>query len=76
MSLLDLGLSFTDLKKVKAAYAKPYGMILATGPTGSGKTTTVYAILKLLNDRGVNIMTIEDPVEYNIEGVNQIQVNP
>ena len=75
-SLLDLGLSFTDLKKVKAAYAKPYGMILATGPTGSGKTTTVYAILKLLNDRGVNIMTIEDPVEYNIEGVNQIQVNP
>ncbi|MEK7534012.1 MAG: GspE/PulE family protein [Patescibacteria group bacterium] len=75
-SLVDLGLSLYDLKKVKKAYTKPYGMILATGPTGSGKTTTVYAILKLLNDRNVNIMTIEDPVEYNIEGVNQIQVNP
>jgi len=75
-SLVDLGLTLTDLKKVKKGYGKPYGMILATGPTGSGKTTTVYAILKLLNERNVNIMTIEDPVEYNIEGVNQIQVNP
>lgn len=75
-SLADLGLSLNDFKKVKKAYTKPYGMILATGPTGSGKTTTVYAILKLLNERNVNIMTIEDPVEYNVEGVNQIQVNP
>ena len=74
-SLADLGLSLSDLNKVKKAYTKPYGMILATGPTGSGKTTTVYAILKLLNKRDVNIMTIEDPVEYDIEGVNQIQVN-
>lgn len=74
-SLTDLGLSPKDLQKVKKAYAKPYGMILATGPTGCGKTTTVYAILKLLNNRDVNIMTIEDPVEYDIEGVNQIQVN-
>lgn len=75
-SLTDLGLSINDFKKVKKAYTKPYGMILATGPTGSGKTTSVYAILKLLNERNVNIMTIEDPVEYNVEGVNQIQVNP
>ena len=50
-------------------------MILATGPTGCGKTTTLYSILKLINNRDVNIMTIEDPVEYDIEGVNQIQVN-
>ncbi len=75
-SLVDLGFSPTDLTKVKKAYAKPYGMILATGPTGAGKTTTIYSILKLLNNRGVNITTIEDPVEYAIEGVNQIQVNP
>ena len=74
-SLIDLGLSQNDLNKVKKAYSKPYGMILATGPTGSGKTTTVYAVLKLLNKRDVNIMTIEDPVEYDVEGVNQIQVN-
>lgn len=74
-SLTDLGLSQNDLNKVKKAYNKPYGMILATGPTGSGKTTTVYAVLKLLNKRDVNIMTIEDPVEYDIQGVNQIQVN-
>ncbi|MEK7517114.1 MAG: GspE/PulE family protein [Patescibacteria group bacterium] len=75
-SLTDLGLSSNDLEKVKRAYTKPYGMILATGPTGAGKTTTIYSILKLLNNRDVNIMTIEDPVEYDIEGVNQIQVNP
>lgn len=74
-SLSNLGLSDSDLKKVEDAYHKPYGMILSTGPTGSGKTTTLYAILKLLNKRNVNIMTIEDPVEYEIEGINQIQVN-
>lgn len=75
-SLADLGFSRSDLVKIQRAYAKPYGMILATGPTGAGKTTTIYSILKLLNNRDVNIMTIEDPVEYDIEGVNQIQVNP
>lgn len=75
-SLSDLGISHNDLVKVENAYKKPYGMILATGPTGSGKTTTLYAILKLLNKRGVNVMTIEDPVEYDVEGINQIQVNP
>lgn len=76
ISLLTLGLSQDDLKKVKEAYQKPYGAILATGPTGCGKTTTMYAIVKLLNNRDVNIMTIEDPIEYDIEGVNQMQVNP
>jgi len=55
---------------------RSYGMILSTGPTGSGKTTSIYAILKLLNKRERNITTIEDPVEYRIKGVNQIQVNP
>lgn len=75
-SLDDLGFSAKDLKKVKSASKKPYGMILATGPTGSGKTTTLYSILKTLNRREVNIATIEDPVEYDMEGVNQIQVNP
>ncbi len=74
-SLTDLGFSASDLKKLTDAYKKPHGMILSTGPTGSGKTTTLYAILKLLNKREVNIMTIEDPVEYEIEGVSQIQVN-
>ena len=75
-SLGDLGFSGTDLAKIEKAYKKPYGMILATGPTGSGKTTTMYAVLKILNEREVNIMTIEDPVEYGLQGVNQIQVNP
>lgn len=75
-TLETLGLSDTDLKKLKTAIKKSYGMILATGPTGCGKTTTLYAILKLLNKPEVNICTIEDPVEYDIEGVSQIQVNP
>ncbi|MFH1207735.1 MAG: GspE/PulE family protein [Patescibacteria group bacterium] len=74
-NLSELGLNPTDLEKVEHARNRPYGMILATGPTGSGKTTTLYAILKLLNTREVNISTIEDPVEYDVEGVNQIQVN-
>lgn len=75
-SLEDLGLETDDLAKVRRAIEKPYGMILAVGPTGCGKTTTLYAILKILNERDVNIMTIEDPVEYDVSGVNQIQVNP
>lgn len=75
-SLEDLGMGEGDFKKVNRGFKKPYGMILSTGPTGCGKTTTQYAILKILNQRGVNIMTIEDPVEYDIEGINQIQVNP
>ncbi len=74
-SLVDLGMNETDLKKVKTAYGKSYGMILSTGPTGSGKTTSIYAILKILNTREKNITTIEDPAEYRIKGVNQINVN-
>jgi type II secretory ATPase GspE/PulE/Tfp pilus assembly ATPase PilB-like protein len=75
LSLEDLGLAGEDLVKLKKEYSKPYGMVLATGPTGAGKSTTLYAILKILNRREVNISTIEDPVEYDIEGINQIQVN-
>lgn len=75
ITLTDLGMSDEDLEKVSRAYTKSYGMILATGPTGSGKSTSIYAILKVLNTRSKNITTIEDPVEYRIEGVNQIQVN-
>lgn len=74
-SLLDLGMTETDLKKVNAAINKSFGMILSTGPTGSGKTTSIYSILKILNTREKNITTIEDPIEYRIKGVNQIQVN-
>jgi len=75
-TLADLGMSEKDLQKVTAAYNKSYGMILSTGPTGSGKTTSIYAILKILNTREGNITTIEDPVEYRIKGANQVQVNP
>jgi type IV pilus assembly protein PilB len=75
-SLSDLGMSERDLLKVRNAYQKPYGMLLVTGPTGSGKTTSIYAVLKILNTKEKNIDTIEDPVEYEIQGINQIQVNP
>lgn len=74
-SLIDLGMNEADLKKVTSAYNRSYGMVLSTGPTGSGKTTTIYSILKLLNTREKNITTIEDPIEYRIVGVNQIQTN-
>ncbi len=74
-TLSDLGMSPSDLQKVTNAFNKSYGMILSTGPTGSGKTTSIYAILKILNTREKNIMTIEDPVEYKIAGANQVQVN-
>lgn len=71
----DLPFSDADRKRVRKAIDKPYGMILATGPTGSGKTTTLYTILRELNKPDVSIITIEDPVEYSIAGINQIQVN-
>lgn len=74
-SLVDLGMNPLDLQKVTNAFNKSFGMILSTGPTGSGKTTTIYAILKIINTREKNITTIEDPVEYRIKGVNQIQTN-
>ena len=75
-SLQDLGMNPTDLAKVTNAFNKSFGMVLSTGPTGSGKTTSIYSILKILNSRDKSITTIEDPVEYRIQGVNQIQVNP
>lgn len=75
LNLADLGFSDSDLEKVVKAYKRPFGMVLATGPTGSGKTTTMYAIIRILNKRDVNISTIEDPVEYDLTGINQIQVN-
>ncbi|KPJ71797.1 hypothetical protein AMJ50_00465 [Parcubacteria bacterium DG_74_3] len=72
----ELGLEGRNFKIMQEAIQKPYGMLLATGPTGCGKTTTLYAILRLLNNEGVNIVTLEDPVEYFIEGINQSQVKP
>lgn len=75
-SFINLGMREKDLKKVQDSYSKSYGMILSTGPTGSGKTTSIYAIIKILNVREKNITTIEDPIEYRIKGVNQINVNP
>jgi type II secretory ATPase GspE/PulE/Tfp pilus assembly ATPase PilB-like protein len=73
--MTDLGFGEHDLEMLEKSYRQPYGLILITGPTGSGKTTTLYSILKILNTREVNITTIEDPVEYSIEGVNHIQIN-
>ena len=74
-SLDDLGLSPSDKEKIEKAIHKPNGMILATGPTGSGKTTTLYTVLLVLKTPEVSIITIEDPVEYSVHGINQIQVN-
>ncbi len=75
LNLVDLGLPDAQLQTLKGLLNKPHGILLVTGPTGSGKTTTLYASLSRLNDNQRNIMTIEDPVEYNIEGINQTQVN-
>jgi len=75
ITLDELGLNERNIKILRKASQKPFGMILVTGPTGSGKSTTLYSILKTVNDEGKNITTIEDPVEYKIEGVNHIQVN-
>ncbi|HEY4477198.1 MAG TPA: GspE/PulE family protein [Candidatus Paceibacterota bacterium] len=70
-----LGFSKENREKVEHAAKNPYGMVLVTGPTGSGKTTTLYTILKQLNTKEVSIITIEDPIEYALEGINQMQVN-
>lgn len=75
LSLKELGFSDRDFEIVEKAVKKPYGMILATGPTGSGKTTTLYSIIKELNTSEISIITIEDPIEYSLKGVDQIQVN-
>lgn len=74
--LEELGFSTANLREFTKLIAKPHGMILVTGPTGSGKTTTLYAALQRLNDPSRKIITIEDPVEYQLKGVNQMQVNP
>lgn len=73
-TLTSLGFTERNQIAIKAAMAKPYGMILATGPTGSGKTTTLYTLLQQLDAESTSIITIEDPIEYAIAGVNQIQV--
>jgi len=76
LTLSDIGLSKKLQDQIAKSSKKPFGMILVTGPTGSGKTTTLYSIIKIINTTKINITTIEDPVEYKIQGVNQIQVNP
>lgn len=75
-TLEELGFNGHGLEVIQKNLKKPHGMTLVTGPTGSGKSTTLYSILSLLNTPGVNISTVEDPVEYRIPGVNQTQVNP
>ena len=72
----DIGLTPGRLKLLKKLVASPHGIILVTGPTGSGKTTTLYAVLSSINKPDINIITIEDPIEYQIMGISQIQVNP
>ncbi len=75
LSLEQLGLDAQDLARLERLASRPYGMILTTGPVGSGKTTTLYSSLARLNAEELNIITIEDPVEYELEGINQIEVN-
>lgn len=74
-NLEALGFSEADRAKILKAIKKPTGMILATGPTGSGKTTTLYTVIKMLNSAEVSIVTLEDPIEYAVSGIEQIQVN-
>ncbi|MDP3894877.1 GspE/PulE family protein [Nocardioides sp.] len=76
LGLADLGFSDGNFERFEASYSKPYGMILVTGPTGSGKSTSLYATLNILNQQHVNVITVEDPVEYRLPGINQVQVNP
>ncbi|WP_299036586.1 GspE/PulE family protein [uncultured Pseudokineococcus sp.] len=76
LDLADLGFSDANHARYAASYRKPYGMVLATGPTGSGKSTTLYATLNLVSRPEINVITVEDPVEYRLPGINQVQVNP
>lgn len=76
LDMAKLGLDADDLKIFKERIQDPQGMVLVTGPTGSGKTTTLYSALATLNDPQINISTAEDPVEFNLDGINQVQVNP
>ncbi len=73
-ALSELGFEEKDLKKLIKAVSSPQGMVLVTGPTGSGKTTTLYSVLKHINKPGMNILTAEDPVEYEMEGIGQVQI--
>jgi type IV pilus assembly protein PilB len=75
-SLQELGFTPDQEERIRRSISLPFGMILATGPTGSGKTTTLYTLLQLLNKREVNIVTAEDPIEYRLQGVNQTQIRP
>ncbi len=75
-TLEELGYWGESLKRVQQAIVQPHGMVLVTGPTGSGKSTSLFSVLSMLNSPGVNISTVEDPVEYRIVGANQTQVNP
>jgi len=75
-TLETLGFTKTDQQKILHAIRKPSGMILVTGPTGSGKTTTLYTLIKMLNSKDISIVTIEDPIEYAVSNIEQIQVNP
>ena len=71
----NLGISEKNIKKLDNIISNPYGIVLVTGPTGSGKSTTLYSVLSELNDDNVNIVTVEDPVEYTLDGINQVNVN-
>jgi len=75
-ALVDLGFNSNSLKVINEAAKKTSGIILVTGPTGSGKTTTLYSLLDIVNQEGVNISTLEDPIEYEMKGINQSQVHP
>ena len=76
MRLADLGFTRDVLRKFESCYSRPYGAVLVTGPTGSGKSTSLYGALNQLNSTDKNIITVEDPVEYRLAGINQVQVNP
>ncbi len=75
LDLQDLGFSDSNFTRFKTSYVKPYGMILVTGPTGSGKSTTLYATLNIVSKPEINVITVEDPVEYRLPGINQVQTN-
>jgi type IV pilus assembly protein PilB len=76
LALRDLSFSERSFEVYQRAYSKPYGMILVTGPTGSGKSTTLYATVNAVSQPEINVITVEDPVEYRLPGINQVQVNP
>src|SRR4029453_11913215 len=75
LDLADLGFSDANYARYAESFSKPYGMMLVTGPTGSGKSTTLYATLNIVSHPQVNVITVEDPVEYRLPGINQVQVN-